>query len=420
MLAMLLYVTLGLALVLTCRKPARRLFGAGPAFTLWSLPPLLALLPWLPALPAITPTAWVLPNAPILAANPGPAAATTPWLLLLWTIGSLVCILRLVIHYRQLLRQGRRLPPALLRAVQADLCGLDPQCLRLHPAGPAVLWASHSLLLLPADFLERFDVTERSLVLRHERMHLRRGDPCWSLLAELTFALLWFHPLAWLALPRLRLDQELACDERVLHHSPRDAARYAHTLLHSTGMTTTPALIPWLAEPQLKERLSMIQRQRPGALRRRMGFIGLTALMAGSALVVQVTQARPSASAETNAHASLVEPHPQDASRNKPEGAAILDVHAGAATAPAVKADLAAKASPDPVKAATAAVTPIHSNPATKNSKPIKGDARVPINLNPTPPVPVAPPAAPLPPAPPTPPAPPAPPTAPSHASSNF
>ena len=30
----LTYVTLGLALVLAWRKPARRLFGAGPAFTL--------------------------------------------------------------------------------------------------------------------------------------------------------------------------------------------------------------------------------------------------------------------------------------------------------------------------------------------------------------------------------------------------
>ncbi|HTH69512.1 MAG TPA: energy transducer TonB, partial [Rhodanobacter sp.] len=61
----LLYITVGMALVLLMRRPVRHAFGAGPAFTLWLLPLLLASLPWLPAAPAswsIAPTVIALPD----------------------------------------------------------------------------------------------------------------------------------------------------------------------------------------------------------------------------------------------------------------------------------------------------------------------------------------------------------------------
>jgi beta-lactamase regulating signal transducer with metallopeptidase domain len=230
----LLYLTLGLALVLVWGKPARRLFGAGPAFTLWRLPLMLAVLPWLPMLPSawsITPTLLVLPTTQTLAAYLGPVASSSHWARLLWPIGALTCLLRLMIHYGRLLRQSCRVPVSMPQQLQTNLGELDPRRLRLHSAGPAVLWAPRSLLLLPADFLERFNADERRPVLQHERMHLRRGDALWSLLAELAVALRWFHPQAWFALSRFRLDQELACDERVLRQLPQDETKYAHTLV---------------------------------------------------------------------------------------------------------------------------------------------------------------------------------------------
>src|SRR6185312_11187376 len=48
LLRMLCGATFGLALVLLLRRPARRMFGAGAAFTLWLLPLVLALAPLLP------------------------------------------------------------------------------------------------------------------------------------------------------------------------------------------------------------------------------------------------------------------------------------------------------------------------------------------------------------------------------------
>ena len=435
----LIYVSFAMALVLLLRQPARRAFGAGPAFTLWLLPVLLASLPWLPATPAI----WSrLPAVTVWSAATAVIVSTTPrvfalhWPLLLWLSGSGLCLLRLGLHYQRLLRQSQRLPDSMRHALAAQLGAGELQRLLLHADGPAVLWAPRSRVLLPADFLIRFDAREQHLVLQHEFTHLRRGDALWSVLAELATALLWFHPLAWLALPRLRLDQELACDERVLRYSAQDESTYARTLLHSTaGMQAMPMFIPWLTQPQLKERLHMIQRHRPGTLRRRSGFIALAVLMASTAWISQAgashAEQTPATYQGTGPVAQPYPVYPPAAIQNKQQGTVVLLVLVGVDGKPlAAKAEAATKAAPDLIKAAIDTVmTNWRFTPATKNGKPIEAYARVPITFNLSPTPPPAPPPPPVPPpgaammiAPPlaVPPPPPPPPPPPSPNSPNF
>jgi len=425
MIDMLLYISTGLLLALICRKLARRLFGAGPAFTLWLLPPVMATLPYWPAVPAtwaVTSTILVVPAARTLMAQAASWSSATHWAVMVWAAGASLCVIRLMVHYRRLMRQTRPLPPAMAQVLQHDRVGIDTRRLRLHPNGPAVLWAPRSLLLLPPDFFDRFDRAEQRLVLRHEQAHLRRGDTWWNLFAELALALLWFHPLAWLAMPRFRLDQELACDERVLRQSPQDETAYANTLLHSIGMDSTPVLIPWLAEPQLKERLTMIQRLRPGALRRRVGFIGLALLMLGSALVAQAAgnnlgDQNTEAGLSYNANIQLQ--YPVDSVKHHEQGMVILNVLVGTdGKVHKVKVDPTTQASPALIKAASDAVTQWHFNPAMKNGRAIAAYARVPVNFAMTKP-PAEPPAAMPPPPPPAPPVPPPPPV-PTHASPSL
>ena len=396
----LLYATLGLALVLTLRRLAQRLFGAELAFALWLLFPLLVLLPRLPALPpewAIAPRLLVLPATSASIVQAGATVSTMHWPLLLWITGTMLCLVRLAIHYCQLRRRSRHLPYTMHRILQTSPGAPDPRRVRLHPAGPAVLWAPRSLLLIPADFLERFDADEQRLVLQHELTHLRRGDALWSLLAELTFALLWFHPLAWLARPRFRLDQELACDECVLRQSPQDEVKYARTLLHSTGISTTPVLIPWLDPLQMKERLQMIQYHRPGALHRRLGFITLAALIAGSAFGIQaIAQQAPPPPPTLAPHAPSQNPglsdevrirpsYPESAIRQHEQGIVVLlilvradgsvgDVRYDSVHSTTDSADL--------IAAATEAAQHWRLKPEVKNGKPVDGYARVPITFS--------------------------------------
>ena len=73
---MLVAVTLGLALILLLRRPARRVFGASAAFTLWLLPMVLALAPLLPE--QVAPRAMIVVPGLTLTAHIAAATATQP------------------------------------------------------------------------------------------------------------------------------------------------------------------------------------------------------------------------------------------------------------------------------------------------------------------------------------------------------
>lgn len=385
----LAFVTLGLGLVLLLRKPARRLFGAGAACSLWILPLLFAASsawrwPAWRALDAVR--AW-----PGSATLPGRAAVDTAlpdaWLVrllaALWLAGAIGWLLRLALHYVRLLRGCRPVPPSLLDTLAPDLGTLDRRCLYLHAAGPAVLWAPRSRLLLPADMLTRFGAAERGLVLRHEQAHLRRGDAAWSLLAEAVFALLWFHPLAWLALPRFRTDRELACDERVLREAPGEAAGYARALLNSATMSAPPALIPWLTEPQLKERLTMIRRNRPSSLRRYIGLLAVGLLAASGALAAQASQVAKAGTDRTDGRQATPK-YPALSVTNHEQGTVVLQIRVGADGRPlAVEYDpkRSTTTSATLISAATDAAMKWHFQPATRDGKPAEAYVRVPVTF---------------------------------------
>jgi len=76
---------------------------------------------------------------------------------------------------------------------------------------PATVGWRRPLVVLPATWRE-WTTTERRVVLAHEIAHVGRGDYAAWLLAQLSLALHFYHPLVhWLA-RRLRLEQELAAD----------------------------------------------------------------------------------------------------------------------------------------------------------------------------------------------------------------
>lgn len=392
MLASLIDLSAGLLLVLALRKPARRLFGAGPAFTLWLWPALLGALPWLPALPArwqLLEPVIVLPGTPASPASPGIVmAGGLPWMAL-WLAGTALALLRLVLAYARLRRGCRPLPPALLAHCRHEHPALDPRRLRLHPQGPAVLWSWRSLILLPADFASCFGAEQRALVLAHEQAHLARRDPLWSVLAEVIVALLWFHPLAWLALPRFRLDQELACDERILlRHEARDAGSYARTLLASTGMDAAPVLIPWLAEPQLKERLMMIRRDRPTTARRLAGYLGAAIFIAGVGLAAQAAPlaTEPSAKATQDLQFNVrMQPrYPKASILNKEQGTVVLKVLVnpnGSVKTVDYDPKASTTTSANLIAAASDAAMQWRFHPAIRDGRPIKSYTRVPVSF---------------------------------------
>ncbi|HJR12527.1 MAG TPA: M56 family metallopeptidase [Rhodanobacteraceae bacterium] len=401
LLRMLLGATLGLALTLALRRPARRVSGAGPAFALWLLPVALMLAPllpqeWTPTAMVVLPGLTVTPHATTAAASPIIAMDWAHWLVALWLIGAAVGFLRLALQYVKLLRGMNTVPAAWTRMLAEVAPNLDARRVRLHDAGPAVLWAlPRTLVLLPADFPKRFsNVATRELVLRHELTHAGRGDAWWSLAMEIASALLWFHPLAWLSRSRFRLDQELACDAASLRIVPEHNADYARALLDSVAVQPMPALIPWLAEPQLKERIAMITRIPPGAHRRRAGFLAIAALLAGGLYVAggqvpvaAATQAGSKSSPPTVdiSYKNRNPPrYPAEAIHKHEQGNVLLDITVDAAgKVTGVTAD--PKRSTAPAILQTAAIQAAGNwrfNPGMKNGHPVGGRIEVPVRFS--------------------------------------
>ena len=96
---------------------------------------------------------------------------------------------------------------------------------------PAVFGLFRPTLLLPRSWLERAPRLHDEHALLHELAHLRRRDLWLDELCALVRALLWFHPLVWLATERIHALGELACDQTVARALGGAARQYRDTLV---------------------------------------------------------------------------------------------------------------------------------------------------------------------------------------------
>lgn len=274
-------LSLGLVTVLLLRRPWRRLAGAQAAYALWLLPL------WLAAgalLPRASLPIWALPPVLVTAAQPSALGAlstnTAISMTGLWAAGVLsVAGMHVAWHwrYRQRLKQ----------ASGGHL---------LAPAGdsPGLLGLWHARLVLPADFRQRFDASERRWILAHETAHARRHDNPARLVATVLAGLAWFNPLAWWALHALRQDQELACDAAVMRRFPQCWRAYGLALLKLDGAAgLPPAASAWQSHHPLKERIMLLKNNaapRAGTRRAARAALALSALL-GLAAVQTISSA---------------------------------------------------------------------------------------------------------------------------------
>lgn len=276
----LLRVNLALAaavgVVMVARLPVRRLFGARVAYGLWILTPLAALAMVVPPR-VVTVTAPTLPALaqPIDGAALAQAAETAaasfdprPALAGLWLIGVAASLAWLV--WRQV---------QFARAVRAG------------QAGPAVVGVLRPRVVTPADFAERYTPREREVVLAHEQTHLERGDPPVNAAVALLACVNWFNPACHVMARWLRIDQELACDARVIAAHPRARKAYAEAML-KTQLAARPLPLGchWSSHP-LAQRVRLLSRPSPSRARRLVGA-GLTVAL-GLAGAIGAWSSRP-------------------------------------------------------------------------------------------------------------------------------
>ncbi len=271
----------GVLVVLALRKPVRTHFGPRLAYALWLLPPLVALSSLLPpriieitrpaqdfvdaidvsiSIPFTESAAF--PFTPTVA----PTATLDPWTiaLIVWLAGVALMTLWLASSQLRFLREMRN-----------------------GKAGPAVVGFLRPRIVTPADFEDRFDPRERSVIITHETIHLKRQDARVNALVALTRVGLWFNPLVHVGAYYLRIDQELACDATVIERHPNARKSYAGALLKAQ-LAARPLPLgcywPASADHPLTERIAMLKRTAPGRTRRIAGAALLAGLASASGL----------------------------------------------------------------------------------------------------------------------------------------
>lgn len=153
-------------------------------------------------------------------------------------------------------------------------------------------WGVFSPVILLPDSAMSWSKERLQMVLLHELAHIARWDCLTQMLGQLARALYWFNPLAWMALHRLRTEQESACDDVVLQFGS-EPTDYASLLLEVTARLPSPT---WDASvalaigrcSRMEQRLRAIlhansQRQGASAKQKLVIFGAMTFLACGVA-----------------------------------------------------------------------------------------------------------------------------------------
>lgn len=139
---------------------------------------------------------------------------------LVWAVGVLVLLGRLVLGLFLLARHRRRArrlagPPWSDRLDEAEeRVGIQaPVRLYRGSAFPVpVVWGAWRPVVLLSEDSARWSDARARAVLLHELSHIRRRDWLWMLLGRIARDLHWLDPLAWWAWRRMCGDAETACD----------------------------------------------------------------------------------------------------------------------------------------------------------------------------------------------------------------
>ena len=230
----------------------------------------------------------------VLPSGPSWRVPVQSWPWIAWLAGAMIVLSSPIagrLALRRWTRQAGAIDAAEWTALLGDLAarlGLSRRIrlLRGTRAAMPMTWGwLRPVVLLPAD-ADAWDEHRRRDVLLHELAHVKRLDCLTQAIARYACAVYWFHPLAWVAARRMRVERERACDDVVLLSGAR-ASDYAGHLLEIARRLQAPraAALAGLAiarASQLEGRLRAIldpsgRRGHPG--RRAVAIAMLAAIL---------------------------------------------------------------------------------------------------------------------------------------------
>jgi BlaR1 peptidase M56/HEAT repeats len=228
----------------------------------------------------LTPRAVAGHATPSAAPAPLPArsARSVNWLPVVWMLGFAAVATKRGVSYARAFALARSGAPASRRLARRRPAP-PPRGAETAPGQPARTPALHhdverydvehcdvdqpvtigSRILLPRE-AANWPAPRLRAVLLHEHAHVQRRDFLHAFISDVTCAVYWFHPLAWLAARQAALAREQACDDAVLAHGVEPDA-YAAAILDVARTLVRRRTAPALAmaqRSQLEVRLRAI------------------------------------------------------------------------------------------------------------------------------------------------------------------
>lgn len=205
-------------------------------------------------------------------------------------------------------------PVAEVVAVVSALYGISRRVrvLESDSAAMPMTWGLTSPVLLLPEGASDWPRWKIRNVVMHELAHTDRFDCLTQLVAQIACAVYWFNPLVWVAACRMRVERELACDDRVITAGSRPSD-YADQLLDVARSlraipATAHAAIAMARPSQLSGRVIAVldpSRPRGGVSRRFRSIAGL----ASTLFIVPLAGLAPWSTASSAPHtASVVTP----------------------------------------------------------------------------------------------------------------
>ena len=304
---------------------------------------------------------------------------TAPILLTIWMIGVALVLCRLGISLVVLTRLTRE---------ASAVSGLD---VRMSPVlMTPVTWGVFRPVVLVPNYVLDWPAEKFTAILRHEQAHIDRKDWLWQTFAECVTAVLWFHPLVWLAAARLRSEAEHAADDCVMADGtgPSNYAQQLLDIARRLKQHPPHVAVAMTRRPRdLEFRIAAIldpSRARTGAgIRVRLTAMGTAACLLLFLAACQSARIYKVAQLQTPPKVvSKVEPDYTDHARNaKIEGPVVLSLIVDTqGRAQRIRVTKSLDKGMD--QQAIAAIEKWHFAPGIKDGKPVRAAATIEVNFH--------------------------------------
>ncbi|MDX9971406.1 MAG: M56 family metallopeptidase [FCB group bacterium] len=181
------------------------------------------------------------PAAPAVIDPAGPAFSITlsTAVVILWALATALLIALLLVRiarFHRVIRRAEPVPDALLQLVdraraQMRIRRRVAALITESDLSPAVYGLFRPRILLPRTVVDELDDEQLYAVIVHELAHVKRGD-YWVNWIQLALGIVYFfHPLAWYANRRMRIEREQACDDMTLITLGLNRDGYAESLV---------------------------------------------------------------------------------------------------------------------------------------------------------------------------------------------